>query len=100
MTIDLVTILFSFVLGFPLGMLFGVVATHYLADKFAQKVFDSLLKLREAARADMEQYQAKGKANDDTPAKGKKRARASLSVAGEAASGSADGTERGVQLPR
>ena len=58
MTTDPFIFVLSVILGFPLGMMLGIVATHYLADKFAGQVFDSLLQLRAAARLQMEQHQA------------------------------------------
>lgn len=58
MTTDPFIIALSFIAGFPLGVFLGIVATHYLADKFAGQVFDGLLQLRAAARLQMEQHQA------------------------------------------
>lgn len=54
--IDPFTFIFSVLLGLPIGGMFGVILSQWANKQFAQQVFESLVKLRADARAQMDKH--------------------------------------------
>lgn len=54
--IDPFTFIFSVLLGFPIGGMFGVILSQWANKQFAQQTFDALVQLRAEAKAQMDKH--------------------------------------------